>query len=212
MNIEDLKTEWVQYNRKLETAQRLNEHVIQSMLKERSKSRVTKIRTKNAIYMVLMILDLLFLAAVFVGNPFDFKYDIQYIPFGVLVIGVLLAIVSLVKSMQNFSGDLNRIHIESFLKKTIHAYEKNRKTERLFGILIIAAGTATALSFIPNKLEHKSLLPALGETFLSIIITLSIYVIAFKAGAFKDKNKAEFENDLAEWNKLKAISADLNEN
>ena len=139
MNIEDLKTEWVKYERKLETAQRLNEHIITSMLKERSKSRVAKIRTKNAIYMVLMILDLLFLAAVFVGNPFDFKYNIQFVPFGVLVIGVLLAILSLVKSMQNFSGDLNKINLESFLKKSIGAYEKTRKMERIFGILIIAA-------------------------------------------------------------------------
>ena len=212
MNIEDLKMEWIQYQGKLETAQRLNEHIITSMLKERSKSRVAKIRTKNAIYMVLMILNLLFLAAIFVGNPFDFKYNIQYIPYGVLVIGVLLAILSLVKSMKNFSGDLNKINLDIFLKKTIHAYEKNRKTERLFGILIIAAGTATALSFLPNKLEHKPLLTAIGETFLSIAITLGIYFIAFKAGAFKNKNKEEFENDLEEWNKLKEISTDLNSN
>jgi uncharacterized membrane protein len=159
--------------------------------------------------MVLMILDLLFLVAIFAGNPFDFKYVIQYLPFVVLVVGVLLAILSLVRNMQNLSGDLNKINLESFLKKTINAYEKNRKIERLFGILIIAAGTATALSFLPNKLEHKPLLPALGETFLSIAITLGIYFIAFKAGAFKNNNKEEFENDLEEWNKLKAISSDL---
>src|SRR5215204_40211 len=205
MNIEELKTEWRQYNQKLQTSQRLNEKIILSMLKERSKSRVAKIRTKNRIYMVLMIVDLVLLAAVLVGNPFDFKYKVQYIPFVVLVAGLLLAMVSLVKRMQNFSGDLNKINLESFLRKTIIAYEKNKKIEHLFGILIVAAGTATALSFLPNKLEHKALWPAIGETFISIAITLLIYFIAFKAGAFRTTNKEEFENDLKPWNEVKKI-------
>ena len=122
MNIEDLETEWRQYNQKLETSQRLNEQIILSMLRERSRSRVSKIRTKNTIYMVLMLIDLLLLAAVFAGNPFDFKYRLQYLPYGVLTIGVLFAIVALIKSIQNFSGNINDTPLDNFLKKTINAY------------------------------------------------------------------------------------------
>ena len=209
MNIEDLETEWRQYNQKLETSQRLNEQIILSMLRERSRSRVSKIRTKNNIYMVLMLVDLLLLAAVFAGNPFDFKYSLQYLPYGVLTIGVLLAIVALIKSIQNFSGNINDTPLDNFLKKTINAYEKNKKIERLFGVLIVGAGTLTAFSFLPNKLEHKALWPAVGETAVSILVTLAIYFIAFKAGAFKNRNKEEFENDLKEWTELKNISSEL---
>lgn len=211
MNIEELKTEWQHYNQKLETSQRLNEQIILSMLKERSRSRVSKIRTRNIIYMVLMAVNLLLLAAIFAGNPFDFKYNIQYLPYGVLAAGVVLAMLSLIKNIQNFSGDINKISLDSFLKKTISAYEKNKKVERWFGMMILAAGTATALSFLPNKLEHKALWPAIGETFISIVITLFIYFIAFKAGAFKNTNKEQFENDLKEWNELKKISSELKE-
>ena len=209
MNIEDLETEWRQYNQKLETSQRLNEQIILSMLRERSRSRVSKIRTKNSIYLVLMFVNLLLLSAVFAGNPFDFKYSLQYIPYGVLTIGVLLAIVALIKSIQNFSGNINDTTLDNFLGKTINAYEKNKKIERLFGVLIVGAGTLTAFSFLPNKLEHKALWPALGETGISILVTLVIYFIAFKAGAFKNRNKEEFENDLKEWNELKNISSEL---
>ena len=209
MNLEEIKTEWIQYNQKLATSQRLNEQLILSMLRERSKSRVSKIRRDNSIYMVLMMLSFLFIVAIFAGNPFDFKYKLQYVPYGILAIGVLLAIVSLTKSMQSFSININNVSLDVFLKKTIEAYEKNKKIERLFGILIVGAGTLAAFSFLPNKLEHKDWWTALGETAISILITLTIYFVAFKAGAFKNRNKEEFENDLKEWNELKNISAEL---
>jgi hypothetical protein len=161
--------------------------------------------------MVLMVMSFLFIVAIFAGNPFDFKYILQYVPYGILAVGVLLAIVSLVKSFQSFSININNVPLDSFLKNTIDAYEKNKKAERWFGILIISAGTLTAFSFLPNKLEHKELGQALVETAISILITLGIYFIAFKAGAFKNRKKEEFENDLKEWNELKKISQELKE-
>lgn len=211
MTLEEIKTEWIQYNKKLETSQRLNEQLILSMLKERSKSRISKIRRQNTIYLALMVSSLLFIIALFAGNPFDFKYMLQYVPYGILSIGVVLAIVALVKSLQSFSININNMPLDSFLRKIIDAYEKNKKIERWFGILIIGAGTLANLSFLPNKLAHKGLWQALGETGISILITLGIYFIAFKAGAFKNRNREEFENDLKEWNELKKISLELKE-
>ena len=211
MNIDEIKTEWKQYSKKLEVSQRLNEHLILSMLKERSRSRVSKIRRNNTIYLVLMLLTLLFLAAIFAGNPFDFKYRLQYIPYGILSIGVLLAIISLVKSFKTFTTNINSVSLDNFLKRTIEEYDKNKKIERWFGVIIFSAGLLTAFSFLPKKLEHKEFWQAIGETAVSMLITIVIYFIAFKLGAFKNKNKEEFENDLKEWNELKNISMDLND-
>ena len=211
MNIDEIKTEWKQYSKKLEVSQRLNEHMILSMLKERSRSRVSKIRRNNTIYFVLMLLTLLFLAAIFAGNPFDFKYRLQYIPYGILSIGVLLAIISLVKSFKTFTTNINSVSLDNFLKRTIEEYDKNKKIERWFGVIIFSAGLLTAFSFLPKKLEHKEFWQAIGETAVSMLITIAIYFIAFKLGAFKNKNKGEFENDLKEWNELKNISMELND-
>ena len=212
MDIEKIKTEWKQYNHKLALSQRLNEHVIQSMLRERSRSRVSKIRRDSILYLVLMILNLVILAAIFAGNPFDFKYMVQYIPYGILAVGVLLAMRSLIKTLRLFNVDTNNVSLDSFLKRTIEGYEKNKKAETWFGIILVSAGTLTAFSFLPKKLENKELWPALGETALSIVITLAIYFIAFKLGAFKNRKKEGFENDLKELNELKAIASDLREN
>ena len=212
MNLEQLKTEWRQYDQKLALSQRLNEQIIQSMLRERSRSRVAKIRCDNILYLVLMLSNLILLGAIFAGNPFDFKYDLQYIPFGILAAGVLIAIASLIKSLQSFNVDLNTVNLDHFLRKTIGEFEKNKKMQGRFGLLIFSSGMLTAFSFLPKKLEHKELWPALGETLLSMAITLAIYFIAYKLGAFKNRKKEGFENDLKELNNLKSISAELSEN
>lgn len=209
MNIDQLKTDWQRYNQKLELSQRLNEQLIHSMLKERSRSRIAKIRRDNILYMVLMMMNLVILAAIFAGNPFDFKYLLQYIPYGILTIGVLMAMVSLFKSLQSFNVNLNHVNLDAFLKKTIVEFEKNRKMERWFGIIIVSAGVLTGLSFLPNKLQNKSLEQALTETAVSMGIAVGIYIIAFKLGAFKNRKKEGFENDLKELKELKALAAEL---
>lgn len=209
MNIDQLKTDWQRYNQKLELSQRLNEQLIHSMLKERSRSRIAKIRRDNILYMVLMMMNLVILAAIFAGNPFDFKYLLQYIPYGILTIGVLMAMVSLFKSLQSFNVNLNHVNLDAFLKKTIVEFEKNRKMERWFGIIIVSAGVLTGLSFLPHKLQNKPLGQALIETAVSMGIAVGIYIIAFKLGAFKNRKKEGFENDLKELKELKALAAEL---
>lgn len=212
MNIEDLKTEWQQYNHKLSLSQRLNEQVVQSMLRERSRSRVSKIRRESVMYLVLMFLNLVLIAAIFVGNPFDFVYAAQYIPYGILALGIILALGSLIKTLQRFNVDMHNVSLHYFLKRTIEEYEKNQKMERWFGILIFAAGTLTVFSFLPKKLANKGMGPALAETAISIVITVIIYFIAFKLGAFRNRKKEGFESDLKELNEMKAIAEDLKVN
>ncbi len=212
MNIEQLKTEWQHYNQTLSVSQRLNEQIIQSMIKERSRSRVSRIRRQTMVYMILMMLNLVLFAAIFAGNPFDFKYTVQYIPFGILTIGVFMAMYSLFKTLQRFNVNMNHVSLEHFLKATIEEFEKNKKMETWFGSIIFAAGTLTVFSFLPKKLENKGFWPALGETAISIAIILVIYFVAYKLGAFKNRKKEGFENDLKELEELKAISSDLAEN
>lgn len=212
MDIEQLKNEWKRYSQKLALSQRLNEEVIQSMLRERSRSRVSKIRRDTVIYLILMLVNLVFLTGIFAGNPFDFRYAAQYIPYGLLTVGVLLAMLSLIKTLQRFNVNTNKVNLYAFLKTTIEEYEKNKKMESWFGMIIFSSGVLTVFSFLPKKLENKGLWPALGETAISIAITLAIYFIAFKLGAFKNRKKEGFENDLKELNELKAMASELNDN
>ncbi|MEO8109472.1 MAG: hypothetical protein ABI594_05560 [Ginsengibacter sp.] len=209
MNFEEIKTEWARINKTLANTQELNEHLVAGIIKERSRSRVAKIRRTDTIYLVLMFVNLGLLIAIFAGNPFDFRYAIQFVPYGLLAFAILLAIASLFKSLQTLNTNLSAANLDSFLRKAIDAYTKNNQVQKWFGIFIFSSGTLTALSFLPKKLEHKELWWAIGETALMMIITIVIYFIAFKAGAFKNNRKEDFEDDLEEWNRLKNISAGL---
>lgn len=212
MNLEQLKTEWQHYNKRLSFSKRLADSVILSMLKERSRSRVSKIRRENWMYMGLMTGILVFIGGIVAGNPFDFQYKLQYAPYAVLAIGVLLAIMSLITSLRNFDININNVNLDIFLKRTIAECEKSKKRQGVFGMIMLLASVATAFSFLPKKLQHKELLPALAETALMIGISLLMYFFAFRLGAFKDRKKEAFENDLRELNELKALSSELADN
>jgi len=209
MTLDELKSPWQQYNKQLTASNKLNEQLLLSMIKERSTSRVSTIRRESFILLLVLVLEMVFLIAIIIGNPFDFKYALQFIPYALLGIGVLIAIWTLLKMIKNFDVRITNDGLTGFLQKTINAYEKNRKAERWFGTIMVSAGVLTAFSFLPKKLEHKEFWPALGETGLSVLITILVYVIAFKLGAFKNRKKEGFENDWKELNDLKAISSEL---
>jgi len=209
MTLDELKSPWQQYNQQLNASNKLNEQLSLSMIKERSTSRVSTIRRESFMLLLVLVLEMVFLIAIIIGNPFDFKYALQFIPYALLGIGVLIAIWTLLKMIKNFDVRITNDGLTGFLQKTINAYEKNRKAERWFGTIMVSAGVLTAFSFLPKKLEHKEFWPALGETGLSVLITIMVYVIAFKLGAFKNRKKEGFENDWKELNDLKAISSEL---
>lgn len=208
MNLEEIKSEWRLYNQKLAVSQRLNEQLVLSMIKERSRSRLAKIRRDNILYLLLMFLNFILLIAILAGNPFDFKYTWQYLPYAILMIGVLMAIGSLYRNLVHFDVDLNKTDLVAFLNNIILVYEKHKKKQAWYGLAIFSAGALTAFSFLPKKLEHKALWPALGETMISLTITVLIYVVALRLGAFKNRKKEAFENDLNELNQLKQLSAE----
>jgi hypothetical protein len=182
------------------------------MLKERSRSRVSKIRNENWLLLPFMIIELGFVVAIFMGNPFDFKYPLQFAPYGILAVGLMLAIATLIKTLLFFSNSINKSSLDIFLKKTIREYEKAEKMQGWFGILMLAGGISTIFSFLPKKLEHTTVWNAIAETGILILITLLLYFIAFKLGAFKNRKKKGFEDDLRELNDLKSISSELADN
>src|SRR5688572_8010510 len=147
MNVEQIKMEWNRYNEKLSLSQQLSEKLIISMLKERSRSRLSAIRRSNSLYLLLMCLVLILLIAILTGNPFDFDYSWQFIPYGVLMIGVVITILTLIQSIQSLPADLNKSDLSSFLKQTVLAYDRKKKIESWFGVIMFTGGVLTVVSF-----------------------------------------------------------------
>ncbi len=208
MNLEELKSAWQVYDQKLTFSQKINERIVFSMIRERSNSRLSKMKRENRLLMLFMFFEFFVLLAVFIGNPFDFVYLWQYIPFLFLLIGNLMAIVMLFKVYKMINVDITGIDLSSFLIQLIQSYERNKKTEGWFGAIMFVSGCLTIFSFLPNKLAQKTLSLALLDTFIPLFICILIYYIAFKLGAFKNKKSEEFKKDLQE---LQEFSSELKE-
>ena len=149
-----------------------------------------------------MVAELVLLGAIFLGNPFDFIYPIQFVPYGLLAVGILMALVAIYRSNTIVNVDMNSTTLGAFLNHVIKEYEKNKKLEGWFGILMLASGCLATLSFLPNKLAKKDLTAALIDTLIPMVICLLVYYLAFKLGAFKNRKSEGFKEDLKELEEL----------
>ncbi len=209
MNLEELKSAWQVYDKKIQTAQVINEKLIESMIKERSFTRISKIKQQYYGFFIILLVELVVLTAVLIGNPFDFKYKLQFVPYAFLIAGIIVAFFNLLNLYKNISGPLSNNSIGTFLKNILDSYERNKVFEKWFGIIFLSIGLMVPLSFLPQKIEKNGLSSSLLETALMMGITLLLYFLAFRLGAFKNRNKEKFSNDLTELNELKAMALEL---
>ncbi len=209
MNLEELKSAWQVYDRKLQASQTINEKLIFSMIRERSNSRVSRLKRDNTLLMLFMFLEIAFLVAVFAGNPFDFKFLWQYVPFLFILVGNLMGIIVLFRVYKMLKTDITNTNLRSFLKNLIETFEKNKKAEGWFGAVMFVSGCLTVFSFLPHKLETKSLLMAIVDTLIPLAISVILYLIAYKMGAFKNQKEIAFRQDLSE---LETLQRELQEN
>jgi hypothetical protein len=211
MNLEELKTAWQVYNKKIQAVETINERLIESIIKERSVSRISAIKRQYNGYFILLVAELIALTALLLGNPFDFKYKLQFVPYVIITIGVLVAFFNLLKIYLKLNAPSSAHSIGTFLKNILQMYEQNKVFEKWFGAMFLSAGFVIPLSFLPQKIERSGLTNAMIETGAMMAGTLVFYFLAAKAGFFKDRNKENLAKDLAELNELKAMSQELTE-
>jgi hypothetical protein len=211
MELETFKKSWEQLNNRLLQTEAFNDKLVESIITSRVMTTVDKIRRLYNSFFIVLSIELIFFVALFIGNPFDFKYPIQFVPFAILFIGVIIAFVNLVHITRTVSNLSPGVRIDLYLTSVINVYDQNKRFERWFGIIFLAMGLVIPFSFLPQKVERMGLNGALIDTAIMIAVTLVLYIIAFKLGAFKNPYKTRLEKDLAEWNELKALSCKMKE-
>jgi hypothetical protein len=211
MELEELKTTWGRYDKKILSTQSITQKIIESMIKERSLSRVERLKKQYFGFFMLLIVEAGFMLAILFDNPFDFKYQIQFLPFLLLLMGIIVAFINLMQYYEKINTSLIDKNIGTFLHGILEFYEKNKTYEKWFGIILFSIGFLVPLSFLPPKLEKYGIQKALLDTAIPMLISLGLYFLAFKLGAFKKRHKENFKSDLEEFNELKSMSSELNE-
>ena len=213
MNIDELKTAWKAYDRKLQSTQAINEKIIISMISERSGARFARVKQRYLIGFLWMAVCLSFGFAILLGNPFDYDLTLQYVPTVIYCACLAILIISMVRSFMGLRNiTISHNNLDVSLKKIIAIYEKPRQFIRYIIIIFLFSQVVLfPLSFLPRGIERMGLWPALGERLIPIAIAALMLWIAHKLGAFKERHGKDFRNDLNELEELKALSSELSD-
>jgi hypothetical protein len=211
MNIAELKSAWNEYDDKLRAVHSINDKIILSMIRERSKSRFSRIENMYRLSLILNTIWILIITATLLTNPFDFNHPAQYIP--MIIVDLSLFIfsgISIISYLELRKVNLYRFSLEESLKKIIPIFEKPWKYIQRNTILIMAAATSFPLSFLPRAIETVGLWKALiYELSPIIVVVIVIYFISQKTGLLNERYASKFKTDLDELRELKAMSAEL---
>jgi hypothetical protein len=205
MEIELLKKSWESLDKRMQNAATFNEKLVETIISSRAMTTVDKIKKLYASFYVVLTVELIFLIALFLGNPFDFQYEVQYVPYALILVGVIIAFVNLIhihKGIRNLSPG---IKIDQYLRSIISIYDRNKRFEKWFGMIFLSVGLLVPFSFLPTKIDRLGLSGALIDTGIMISITLIIFLVAHKLGAFNNPYKDQLQKDLKEWSELKGL-------
>lgn len=209
MELDVLKKSWEQLDKRIQHATTLNQKLIETIISSRVMTTVDKIkRLYNSFYIVLTV-EVIFLIAILLGNPFDFKYWAQYIPYSLLLVGVIIAFFNLLSLSRSIRKLSPGNQIDRYVKGIVSLYDQNKRFEKWFGVILFSIGLMVPFSFLPAKVERMGLSGALVDIAIMMSISLVIYLVAFKLGAFKNPYKDRLKKDLAEWEELKVLAEEM---
>ena len=212
MNIDDLKMAWQEYDSRLQATNTLSAQIVKSMIRDRSESRLSNITRQHIYGIFYMIFWLVLGIAILLGNPFDYTLKVEYIPVSVFCISMAILIGGLYNAYSQLKTvNIDSDNIDGSLRKIISVYEKpNRFMSNAVKLLLLSATVLFPLSFLPRKIENLGFWPGLVDTIIPVAISITTVWIAYKLGAFKERQAEKFKKDMEELDKLKSISAEIN--
>lgn len=202
MNLDELKTAWQEYDSRLAATEEINQKVIASMIRERSVSRVARIRRRYTEMLCLFLFYAVCLTGFFFGNPFDYTFPAQYIPLAAIVLCCILMVVFLFRARMALKEiGLDRQNLQEALVQIIEVYAKYRKSFRYIIITMFCSSMLLNLLRIIAKIPESGILEAV---YSLLIFSAMMGFVWFYAG----KKKSSWP-DLAK--EEKGLKADLEE-
>jgi hypothetical protein len=206
MELEALKMSWDRLDKKIQHATLFNEKLVEHIVSSKVTTTVDKIKRLYTSFYAVLSTEMIFIVAVFIGNPFDFKYKLQYVPFALLFICVGFAFVNLInihKAIRNISPGTR---IDHYITGIVSICNRNQRFEKWFGIIFFSVGLLIPVSFLPQKIERLGMSKGIADLGISLGIVLILYFVAYKVGAFKSPYKEKLQKHLEEWNELQSLA------
>lgn len=200
MNLDELKAGWKSLDEKVAATHQLSEQMALSMMKEHSKSTVSKIQDKLK-KMAFYFGGLLTLfIAILAGNPFDYNNWYEYVPaiaYAMLVIAGLEIIVREIISISKVS--LTKSNLRESLQKIIQLHETYQSVMDTVWKISMVIGFLLGVSLMVRNFETYGWTKSVLIVTANAIFVGVMYLIArmiFKQ--LPDSNLAELKINLAE--------------
>jgi hypothetical protein len=211
MNLDELKMVWLDYDRRLQSTQLINEKIIISMITERTSSRFLKVKRQYILGFTWMFICLCAGVLILASNPFDYQMPLQYVPIGIYTACIIILIIGMILAYNKLQKiSIHHNTIDTALRKIISVYEKPKKFFTYTVIVFLFCQVVLfPLSFLPHHIGTMGLWTALGERLIPIAISALLLLVAYHFGAFKERHAAKFKEDLNELEELKTMSNEL---
>ncbi len=210
MNLDELKQLGKNTTGDWNLPQSLSERVITSMMRERSHSRISRAKRSYVASIGYMIIVLVFCVAVFLGNPFDFKHWYQYLVIGIYFVCSLIFLTIIIGFYLTIRRiDIARENLVEALRKIIAMYDKPQKIADRTGLVILIAAVLFPLSFLSRSIQTHGVWLGIALQLIPMGVSILLIFLAKKLGAFRDRFRESFRDDLKELEELKALSNEL---
>ncbi|RAW02882.1 hypothetical protein [Pseudochryseolinea flava] len=211
MNTDALKEAWKKLDRKVQATNLLNERLILSMIADRSKNRFQSVKRNYWIGFGWLAFCMCAGLMVIIGNPFDYTYLIQFVPMIIYCVCLVVIVVNMFLSYRRLNNiTIDYASVRSALAEIIAIYERPQKFMKyILYVFIVSQTILFPLSFLPKNIDNLGFWPAMFERLIPISIAFLILFIAYKLGAFKDRQSQKFKDDLNELDQLKAVIKEL---
>ena len=205
MNLDELKTAWLEYDSRLQATEEINHKIIVSMIKERSVSRTARIQNRYGVMLALFLFYSVCFPAAIVGNVFDYKTVIEFVPLILLTLACFTMVFFLLKARAKLKQvELEEWNLQQALEQIIVVYVKYRQILRSAVVITQVASVMTILSFLPRRIQGNGFWQGILSLLVPCVIVLvCLYVMRKRGGKVEDIEKG-FRSDLAELKELMA--------
>lgn len=211
MELESIRKTWERLDKRMQESATFNQRLVDNIISSRVMTTVDKIKRLNNFFFAVLIIEAAFLMAVFAGNPFDFMHNAQFVPYVLLLLAVIVAFFNVLNTSRSIHRLSPGTRLDHYLKGVVTVYDRNKRFEKWFAIIFLSIGLVIPFSFLPNKIESLGLMKALVDTAVMIVVTVIIYALAFRFGAFKNPYKASLEKDLEDWQQLSLLAGKMDD-
>ena len=205
MNLDELKMNWKSLDSKLSATQKLTEQMVFSMIKEQSKSTVTKIQNKLKRTSFFFIGLLIVFTAILAGNPFDYISLYEFIPailYTSLVFVTLKIILQEIISIQKITW--TQSNLRESLQKIIALQERFKMITNTVWKISTGIGFLFIISLMVRNFEKYGLFKSALMVVFFAFIVLTMFILAnsfFKK--LPDVNTEELKMNLTELDSIR---------